>query len=650
MWFNYAHKLLTGVIVVIVLYSMLPVYTTHTSFAATLTNVTDAQTIERSENTPDPRSTSVPSTPPPKPTESSNPTTIPPTPVPNPTDAPAPTDVPDPTDAPIPPTPVPNPTDAPIPTGIPDPTEVPTTPDPEPSNTPVPSGTAIAPTIVPTTEPSTEPTTTPETTPTATSERSTSTPDIPPTPTSEQITQTPTAPATPLPKATSETTPSLVPTETHTPPPNGVACLENAKDALSAHIVGRGKVRFKNHSTECSYPVGVAVYSIPSGDPHDPDIDSQVWFADSEQNGIPYELGPATNANQPNEHVLEIPTPLCDAIQLDAFVGNALKSLNGQRYGPRLLTAGRYAPAKTDCDELTGQVVFDQDSRMTCMTHADYIVVEGAVVLQPSEKQAQLQLTWHTQMPETHQSGLQSQLIKVRHGDNFEISIPWPGVPQEPEVEMVNVHVEGVLLNESNEQITESYASSGIYWYDWLECQAPQLPASPTPTLPPSTVTPAPPTTVVRSTATPAPSATVVRSTATPIPTTTAIPHTATPEPTVIVTTPSEVPPTRRPRQAITPVPTATPTSSIPYNIVTIPETATTIPDIPATDVPIEQLSIEPSAATSYKPDTIPASLPNTGTTNNTFLLILLGGGILILLIGTCLRWQYHRGEAKDQI
>ncbi|MEM8529790.1 MAG: LPXTG cell wall anchor domain-containing protein [Chloroflexota bacterium] len=629
MWFNYAHKLLMGIIVVTILYSILPVYTTHTSFAATLANGTNAQTMERSQNTLAPRSTSVPSTPLPKPTESSEPTTIPTTPDPEPTDAPNPTGIPEPTDVPNP-TGIPEPTDVPNPTGIPEPTNDPITPDPEPTDMPAPSATAITPTDVPTLAPSAEPTTTPE----ATSERSTSTPNIPPTPTADQVPQTPTAPATTLPTATNETTPTLAPTETHTPPPTPEVCVESAKDDISAHIVGRGKVRIKNRSTECSYPVGIAVYTIPSGDPHDPDIDSQIWFADSEQNGVPYELGPAINASQPNEQVLEIPTPLCDAIQLDAFVGNALKSLNGQRYGARLLTAGRYAPAKTDCNELTGQVIFDQDSRMTCMTHADYIVIEGAVVLQPTEKQAQLQLSWHTQMPETQQSELQSELIKVQDGDDFEISIPWPGIPQEPEVEMVNVHVEGVLLNESNEQITESYASSGIYWYDWLECQAPQLPASPTPTLPPST-------------ATPVPSATMVRSTATPVPTSEVVSPTTTPEPTAVATAPSEAPQASRPRQAVTPVPTATPTNSIPYNVVTIPEKTT--PDVPATDVPIEQLSIEPSTTIAYESDTIPASLPNTGTANNTLLLILFSGGVLVLFSGVWLRWQYRKTKAKHK-
>ncbi|NOK62653.1 MAG: hypothetical protein GFH25_541192n252 [Chloroflexi bacterium AL-N10] len=620
MWFNYAHKLLAGVMVLLVLYHVLPTHATaHPSFTATFARATDATNVPTVEETPDPRSTSVPATPVPAATD-----------VPNPPDAPAPTDVPTPTDVPA--------TSVPVPTNV-----------PAPSNTPEPTDTTIPNTPVPTmVEPSVAPTTTSETPPTATSERSTHTPDIPPTHTPEHLThtpqtQTPTSQATIQPTTTNEVTPTLIPTETLTPTTTLDTCMVDAQDALSAQIIGRGKVRFENHSTKCSYPVGIAAYSIPSGNPNDPDIDAQMWFADSEQNGVPYELGPAADAEAPNEQVLEIPTPLCDAIQLDAFVGEALKSLNGQRYGSRLLTAGRYAPAKTDCDELTGQVIFDQNSRMTCLTHADYIVVEGAVVLQPEEKHAQLQLTWHTQMPETHQSSLQSKLMEVRHGDDFEVNIPWPGVPQETEVEMVNVLVEGVLLNESDEQIAESYSSSGIYWYDWLECQAPQLPPSPTNTIPPSSPTPVPSATGVRSTATPEPSTTIIPSTATPESSTTAVPSTATPVPSATAHTTSDVPPTSKPRRTVTPEPA----NSTPYHNITVPEKATATPQVATADIPIEQLSIEPTVTTAasvfYKPDPIPARLPDTSTTNNTPLFVLFGSGVLIVLTGVYLRWRYRR-------
>ncbi|NJO82226.1 MAG: hypothetical protein HC828_05060, partial [Blastochloris sp.] len=94
---------------------------------------------------------------------------------------------------------------------------------------------------------------------------------------------------------------------------------------------GLSRVEIGNRSDTCSYAVGGAIYVIPSGDPQDPDIDSQIWFDDATTT-----VAPGTS------ETLDLAVPECAAVQQDAFWGDPLKSLDGQRYGPRLLAADRY--------------------------------------------------------------------------------------------------------------------------------------------------------------------------------------------------------------------------------------------------------------------------------------------------------------------
>ena len=100
-------------------------------------------------------------------------------------------------------------------------------------------------------------------------------------------------------------------------------------------------VEIGNRSATCSYDVGGAIYTIPSGDPYDPDIDSQQWFDD-----VTAELGPG------ERRVLRMDMPSCEAVQVDAFWGEPLRSLDGQRYGERLLAASRFVTGG-DCGTVT---------------------------------------------------------------------------------------------------------------------------------------------------------------------------------------------------------------------------------------------------------------------------------------------------------
>ena len=100
-------------------------------------------------------------------------------------------------------------------------------------------------------------------------------------------------------------------------------------------------VEIGNRSDTCSYDVGGAIYIIPSGDPYDPDIDSQQWFDD-----VTAELGPGES------RILQMDMPSCEAIQVDAFWGEPLRSLDGQRYGERLLAAARFVTGG-ECGTIT---------------------------------------------------------------------------------------------------------------------------------------------------------------------------------------------------------------------------------------------------------------------------------------------------------
>ncbi|NOK61669.1 MAG: hypothetical protein GFH27_549313n77 [Chloroflexi bacterium AL-W] len=103
-------------------------------------------------------------------------------------------------------------------------------------------------------------------------------------------------------------------------------------------IRGLGWVEIGNRSQTCTYPVGGAIYIIPSGNINDPDIDSQVWYDDT------------TSALGPGERItVRVAIPACVVVQQDAFWGEPLRSLDGQRYGERLLAAARYHTGGT-CD------------------------------------------------------------------------------------------------------------------------------------------------------------------------------------------------------------------------------------------------------------------------------------------------------------
>jgi hypothetical protein len=354
----------------------------------------------------------------------------------------------------------------PIATDLPTPEPTTTVETPAPTSQPTDEPTAVAteqptdaptqePTVViePPVQPSAEPTTVPTQSAVETTAPITATDDVTPT-------------------GTTQPTSMLEPTP-------GVCDPDPERD-LSAKAVERGAVRFRNRSLVCSYPIGVAIYIIPSGDPDDKDIDSQIWFADSEKDGAPVEIGPATDARTPAEMTIELETPLCNAIQQDAFVGQALKSLQGQRYGERLLDAQRYAAEATDCTPLTGEVVFEQSAITVCEVSPETISLAGSVALQPNDGRAQLELVWETTAPDQQMSAMAVERMPVKDGDQFEIAIPWPGVPQGAEV--VEVAVVGRLYDESGaKQLDGAHSQSTLYWDAQLVCDVPIKPAPATP-------------------------------------------------------------------------------------------------------------------------------------------------------------------------
>jgi hypothetical protein len=404
--------------------------------------------------------------------------------------------------------------------------------------------------------------------------------------TTAPISGTGTAPTnTPLPTsdapitATGDVTPTGTTQPTTTLEPTPGVCDPDPERDLSAKAVERGAVRFRNRSVVCSYPIGVAIYIIPSGDPDDKDIDSQIWFADSEKDGAPVEIGPATDARTPAEMTIELETPLCDAIQQDAFVGQALKSLQGQRYGERLLDAQRYAAEATDCAPLTGEVVFEQSAITVCEMSPETIALAGSVALQPTDGRAQLEVVWETTAPDQQMSAMAVERMPVKDGDQFEIAIPWPGVPQGAEV--VEVAVVGRLYDESGaKQLDGAHSQSTLYWDAQLVCDVPIKPAP----------------------ATPAP---------------TDVPIV---QPTVEIATPDAVlmqtilrPKKEQEADRATEVPTVEPPTAVP---------PTARPDL---------------LYVAYQPAVVPVRLPETGQPAGPNRLLILGG-IALLLAGTFIR------------
>ena len=87
-------------------------------------------------------------------------------------------------------------------------------------------------------------------------------------------------------------------------------------------IVGQASGVVTNHSDRCIYTVGIASYEM-----YDEIIDNQNFFS------------AATTQVQPGQQVtLNTAIPAC-ATQIDLFYGDTLQSLNGVRYGLRLLDA-----------------------------------------------------------------------------------------------------------------------------------------------------------------------------------------------------------------------------------------------------------------------------------------------------------------------
>ena len=126
-----------------------------------------------------------------------------------------------------------------------------------------------------------------------------------------------------------------------TPTPTAPPECDPARDVWGK-IRGLGWVEIGNRSETCTYPVGGAIYIIPSGDINDPDIDSQVWYDDTTT-----EVGPSERI------IVRVDVPVCAVVQQDAFWGETLKSLDGQRYGERLLAAARYRTGEACTPTLT---------------------------------------------------------------------------------------------------------------------------------------------------------------------------------------------------------------------------------------------------------------------------------------------------------
>tara|TARA_Y100000310_G_C20693441_1_gene823871 strand:- start:1265 stop:3625 length:2361 start_codon:yes stop_codon:yes gene_type:complete len=123
-----------------------------------------------------------------------------------------------------------------------------------------------------------------------------------------------------------------------------LTCIE-AKNAglLTAGIVGT-KATYMNNANQ-SFDIGLAIYKKV-----DNNIDNQIFFA-----------GNMTTIPPLSSVMLTVPAPepLCK-YQIDAFCGEILQSLNGTRYGPRLLAA-RHAGGPDFCsNEECGNGILDQ--------------------------------------------------------------------------------------------------------------------------------------------------------------------------------------------------------------------------------------------------------------------------------------------------
>ena len=96
----------------------------------------------------------------------------------------------------------------------------------------------------------------------------------------------------------------------------------NPEHDLSGNLTGGGTGVITNHSKDCHYEVGLAVY-----EKFDEVIDNQEIFDFAE--GV---------VKAKDDITLHVDVPDC-AYQIDLFYGDVLQSLDGQRYGERLLKA-----------------------------------------------------------------------------------------------------------------------------------------------------------------------------------------------------------------------------------------------------------------------------------------------------------------------
>jgi hypothetical protein len=132
----------------------------------------------------------------------------------------------------------------------------------------------------------------------------------------QAATETPTVTATPT--ATGRPTTTNTPTATGTPTSTPANCDPEAD--LSGQLINDGQGRIANSSAECSYEVGLASYRA---------LDRHISHQDL--------FDSATATIAPGQSLeLTVGVPDC-ATQVDLFYGPLLLSLDGQRYGERLL-------------------------------------------------------------------------------------------------------------------------------------------------------------------------------------------------------------------------------------------------------------------------------------------------------------------------
>lgn len=471
---------------------------------------------------------------------------------------------------------------------------------------------------------------------------------VPPTP-EQTVTATNEPVVTPLPSSTATTTatgttlPSVSPvpsaTISATATPTTVVCQPDARRDVSARITERGVAEVTNRSTVCSYDVGLATYTIPSGDPHDPDIDSQKWYSDSEQNGVPQRIQSATNG-QPAVLVLRVAAPTCQAFQQDVFYGRALPSLNGHRFGPRLLAAARYAAVEKVC--LSGQVRLEPAAELTCAVRSRGVPVAGSVDVNPSDTRTKLLVSWKIEASTVLQASANQREVPLQDDNRFQIHIP---LSEEFHTGRVKLSINAVLTDEHGQkQLHQTNTLREIDWNSIQPCETTAAPptatlVAPSPT-PSNTASPIPTTSPTPlSTATPFSTATALPSTATALPTPSS---TATATATASSTESSPKPSPTQPPSVSTPiterdVPAPTHVTS-PFP--TPPLTPTQEPQTTALPAPAIESVFEMGAPTQEF--AMPKRLPSTGGVETSFA-VLYATACMLFVLGLAAHWVRRR-------